>query len=241
MSTLYEILGRIFRFIYDTLVGLGPEPSSVSYYAMALLVMAVIYKLLTIPLTIQQAKATKKTAELQPKIEELKKKYGYNQEILNQKIQEFQKENNATQAGCSSCLMIIVQFVIVIALFGVIREPAKYLFDNPEQINTIARNFFWIPDLSLADPTGWLLALLNSGTQMLVSFLSQQNTPGVSEQAQSSQKMMLYILPVVFFFMFRTMPAGLVLYWTAGNVIEIVVKLITKGITSRQLKTNEVQ
>lgn len=241
MNTLYQILGRVFKFIYDTLVGLGPEPEQISYYAIALLVMAVIYKLLTIPLTVQQAKATKRTAELQPKIEELKKKYGYNQEILNQKIQEFQKENNATQAGCSSCLMIIVQFVIVIALFGVIREPAKYLFDNPDQINTIARNFFWIPDLSLPDPTGWLIALLNSGSQMLVSFLSQSNQPGVNEQAQSSQKMMLYILPIVFFFMFRSMPAGLVVYWTAGNVIEIIVKLVTKFITNRQLKTNEVQ
>lgn len=241
MGILTQILGRIFKFIYESLVGMGQEPSQISYYAMAILVMALLYKLLTIPLTIQQAKATQKSAALQPQIEELKKKYGYNQEILNQKIQEFQKENNATQATCSSCLLIIVQFIIVIALFNVIKEPAKYLFDNPQDIENIARNFFWIPDLSETDPTGFLIALLNSGTQLVVSYLSQMNTPAVNAQAQQSQKMMLYMMPIVFFFVFRTMPAGLVLYWTAGNVIEIIVKLITKGVTAKRLEANEVQ
>lgn len=235
-NPLTQILGKIFKIIYETLVGLGQEPSQVSYYAIAILVMAVIYKLITIPLTIQQTKATQKTMALQPQIEELKKKYGYDQQILQRKIQELQKENNATQAGCSSCLLIILQFVIVIALFNVIRNPGNYI-----DIENIARNFFWIPDLSLADPTGFVIALLNSGTQLIVSYLSQANTPAVSEQAQSSQKMMLYMLPIVFFFVFRTMPSGLVLYWTFGNLIEIAVKLITRAVTARKLENSEVR
>lgn len=235
-NPLTQILGTIFKYIYETLVGLGSEPSQVSYYAIAILVMAVIYKLITIPLTIQQTKATQKTMALQPQMEELKKKYGYDQQILQRKIQELQKENNATQAGCSSCLLIIIQFVIVIALFNVIRNPGNYI-----DIQNISRNFFWIPDLSEADPTGFVLALLNSGTQLVVSYLSQANTPAVSEQAQSSQKMMLYMLPIVFFFVFRTMPAGLVLYWTFGNLIEIAVKSITRAVTARKLENSEVR
>ena len=123
MQFLYKILGSIFRYIYEALVNLGNEPAQVSYYAMALLIMAVIYKLITIPLTIQSAKQTQKAAALQPQIEELKKKYGYDQQIFQKKVQELQKENNATQAGCSGCLMMIVQMVIVIALFQVIRNP----------------------------------------------------------------------------------------------------------------------
>jgi len=228
LQALSNLLGKVFKFIYESLVNIGAEPANISYYAIALLIMAVIYKLITIPLTLQSTKAQKKTQELQPQIEELKKKYGYDQQILNQKIQEFQKENNATAAGCSGCLMMVLQLVIVIALFAVVREPGKYLFDNPADIEKIRRNFFWINDLSTADPTGFVLALLNSLTQVAVSFLSQVSTGAESPQAEQTQKMMMYGMPIMFFFVFRTMPAGLVLYWVAGNIIEILFKGTTR-------------
>lgn len=238
MQFLSQILGGIFKFIYEWLVALGNEPTNISYYAMALLAMAVLYKLITIPLTIQSMKQTQKAQALAPQMEELKKKYGYDQQIYQKKVAEFQKENNASQAGCAGCLMMILQLVIVMALFAVIREPHKYLFpENPNQINEIAKNFFWINDLSKADPTGFVLALLNSGTQLLVTMLG---TTGAQTPGMENQKMMFYMLPIVFFFVFRTMPAGLVLYWTAGNIIEIIVKLITKAVSANKLDVKEV-
>ena len=237
LGFLSEILGRIFKFIYEYLVALGNEPSQVSYYAMALLIMAVIYKLITIPLTIQSLKQTQKAAQLQPQMEELKKKYGYDQNIYNQKVQEFQRENNVAGAGCSGCLMMILQLVIVIALFAVIREPAKYLFDNPEDIDKIARNFFWIKDMSLPDPTVFVLPLLNSLTQLLVTYLGQTASAGPNMKQQQT---MMYMLPIVFFFLFMKMPAGLLLYWAFGNMIEIVVKLINKAVSANKSGENEV-
>lgn len=243
MQYLSQILGRIFKFIYEWLVGLGNEPTSISYYALALLAMAVIYKLITIPLTIQSAKQTAKTQALAPQLEEIKKKYGYDQQIYQKKVAEFQKENNVSQAGCSGCLLMILQLVIVMALFRVIKEPGVYLFDDPEKINHIAKNFFWVNDLSLPDP-GYILIpflnilpLLNSLSQLLVTMLGQN---GPSNPAMESQKTMFYMLPLVFFFLFRNMPAGLVLYWTAGNIIEIIVKLITKAASTNKNEVKEV-
>lgn len=234
MQFLTDLLGGLFRYIYETLVSLGAETSSISNLAMAFIIMAVVYKLLTIPLTIQQTKATKKTAELQPKIDEIKKKYGYDQQILNQKLQEFQKENNVATAGCSGCLVMILQLVIVFALYNVVQYPGYYLFDNPEKIQQIARNFFWIEDLALSDKTGFVLAALNSLTQMGVSYLSQGTMGAQTEQAQQTQKMMMYGLPLIFFFIFRNMPAGLVLYWIVGNIIEIAVRSVGKIITIKK-------
>lgn len=238
LGFLSEILGRIFKFIYEYLVALGNEPAQVSYYAIALLIMAVIYKLITIPLTIQSLKQTQKAAQLQPQMDELKKKYGYDQNIYNQKVQEFQKENNVAGAGCSGCLMMILQLVIVIALFAVIREPGKYLFDNPEDIEKIAKNFFWIKDLSIPDPTVIVLPLANSLTQLLVTYLGQNSN---TAPAMQQQQTMMYLLPIVFFFLFMKMPAGLLLYWAAGNIIEIVVKLINRAVTANKLNVNEVE
>lgn len=238
LGFLSEILGRIFKFIYEYLVALGNEPAQVSYYAIALLIMAVIYKLITIPLTIQSLKQTQKAAQLQPQMDELKKKYGYDQNIYNQKVQEFQKENNVAGAGCSGCLMMILQLVIVIALFAVIREPGKYLFDNPGDIEKIAKNFFWIKDLSIPDPTVIVLPLANSLTQLLVTYLGQNSN---TAPAMQQQQTMMYLLPIVFFFLFMKMPAGLLLYWAAGNIIEIVVKLINRAVTANKLNVNEVE
>lgn len=223
MSFLSDLLGKLFRFIYETLNNIGAGTANISEYAMALIVMGLVYKLITIPMTIQQTKNQKRTMELQPKIEELKKKYGYDQQILNQKLQEFQKENNIATAGCSGCLMLIIQLIIVYALFAVVREPGKYLFDNPEQINQISRNFFWINDLSLADPTGFVFALLNSLTQLGVTYLSQNSVTQAAAGGQNTQ-MMLYMMPILFFFFFRTMPSGLILYWIVGNIVEIVIR-----------------
>lgn len=239
LDFLKEILGRVFRFIYDYLVGLGNEPTSISYYAIALLLMAVIYKLITIPLTIQSLKQTQKAAELQPQMDELKKKYGYDEQIYTQKLQEFQREHNVAGAGCTGCSMMIIQLVIVIALFGVIREPAKYLFDNPSEINKIARNFFWVKDLNLPDPTKFVLAGLNSLSQFLVTFLGQN--ANANNPAMQNQQTMMYMLPIVFFFVFMGMPAGLLLYWVAGNIIEIIVKLIGKAVNANKLEVNEVE
>lgn len=229
LEPLSQLLGRVFKFIYEYLVSLGNEPAQVSYYAIALLIMAVIYKLITIPLTVQSLKQTQKMSELQPEMDELKKKYGYDQQIYQQKVQELQKEHNVAGAGCSGCLLMILQLIIVIALFAVIKEPAKYLFDNPDEINKIARNFFWINDLSLKDPTGFVLALANSVTQFLVSYLGQ-SANAANNPAMQQQQMMMYMLPIVFFFLFIKMPAGLLLYWVFGNIIEIIVKLINKAV-----------
>ncbi|MDO4778005.1 MAG: YidC/Oxa1 family membrane protein insertase [Tissierellia bacterium] len=224
MDFLSNLLGQLFKFIYDTLESTGVNISDVSNLAIALILMSLVYKVITMPLTIQQTKNSQKTAELQPKLDEIKKKYGYDQQILNQKIQEFQKENNMASAGCSGCLLLIVQMVIVFALFNVVREPGKYLFEDPNQINNIAKNFFWIDNLFMADPTGFVFALLNSLTQLAVAYLSQNSATSQTQQAAQTQKMLMYGLPIIFFVFFRTMPAGLVLYWISGNIVEIIIK-----------------
>ena len=240
LEPLSKILGKIFKAIYEYLVSMGNEPAQVSYYAIALLLMAVIYKLITIPLTIQSLKQTRKTAELQPQLDELKKKYGYDQEIYTKKVQEFQKEHNLAGAGCSGCLLMILQLVIVIALFQVIKNPAMYLFDDPKKIDEIAKNFFWVKDLSLVDPTGFVLALVNSLSQLLVTYLGQSQNASAAPGMQSQQSMM-YIMPIAFFFIFMKMPAGLLLYWVAGNIIEIVVKLIGNSVNANKLSVDEVK
>lgn len=219
MDILSNLLGQLFSFIYNTVHSMGLGSETFSTYAITLIVMGLIYKLLTIPMTLQTARQQRKQKEMQPELDRLKKKYGYDQQIYQQKMMEFQKENNMMQGCGGSCLTFILQMVIVFALYNVIREPQNYLA-NYDSIN---RAFFWIPDLALMDPTGFVLPLVNSVSQLGYQLLNQNNMSTPGGQANGMQTMM-YIMPVMFFFIFRTLPAGLVLYWTVGNLIEILIR-----------------
>ena len=218
MGFLSDLLGKLFSFIYETIEAIGIESANVSAYAYTLIAMGLIYKLLTIPMTLQAAKSQKKQQEMQPELDKLKKKYGYDQEIYQKKLMEFQKENNMMQGCGGTCLTFILQMVIVFALYNVIRNPQDYL----KNYESMSRVFFWIPDLAKMDPTGFVLPLINSVSQLGYQFLNR-STVQSSAQAGGMQTMM-YAMPIVFFFVFRTLPAGLVLYWSVGNVVEIIIR-----------------
>lgn len=218
MEFLSSILGQFFKFIYESAESLGIGGGNFSTYAIAVIAMGLVYKLITIPMTIQSAKNAKKQREMQPELDKIKQKYGYDQQIYQKKLQEFQKENNMMQGCGSTCLTVILQMVIIFALYNVVKEPEKYLtgFSN------INRAFLWVPDLSLADPTGFALPLINSLSQLGYQFLNR--TPAQTQSQVGGMQTMLFILPIVFFFVFRTLPAGLVLYWSVGNIIEIIIR-----------------
>ena len=220
------------KAVYQMLVGLGSEPSGISYFAMTILAMAVLSKLLTLPLTIKQGKASQKMQQISPQLEEIKRKYGYDERIMQQKTMEFYKENNVSQVGCSSCLPLIIQLIIILALFQVLRNPENYLFDNAAEFQKIAKNFFWIQDLSKADPYFYALPLFNAISQFAIQWLSP-STQQQAAAAGNSMMMMMYIMPVMIFFLSLNWAAALLLYWAFGNLLEILVRgmmmLLGKG------------
>lgn len=229
MQELYNVLGAIMRFFYE-LVQQVPEPEFLSHYAMAIMLMAIFAKILTMPLTLKSAKASQKMAEVKPELDELKKKFGYDERILQQKTMEYYKENNINQMGCSSCLPQIINLVIILALFNVMRNPELYIFDDPSKLQEIQRNFFWIPDLILADPFWFGLPLINTASQILMTKLNPSTQQSAAAGGQTAQSMMLmqYGMPIMFFFLFLNFSSGLLLYWAFGNVVEIVIRLIMR-------------
>ena len=227
------------RWVYETLQSTGSEPSMVSHLAITFMAMAVVSKLISFPFTLRQSKTSQKMSEINPKLEELRKKYGYDERILQQKTMEFYKENNVAQQGCSSCLPLIVQMIILLALFGVMRAPEAYLFDSPEKMQHISKNFFWISNLMEPDPYWFALPLINSLTQILVQRMNPQmkQAANAGGSAASSMNTMMYTMPIVFFFVFLRFPAGLLLYWAFGNILEVVVRGIL--LLFRHRRSNE--
>ena len=106
-------------------------------YGLAMIVFAVIVQLVLLPITMKSKKSMMKMSRLQPKMQEIQRKYANDQQKQNEAMQQLQKEEGATM-GCGGCLWSFVPMLILIPLFTVIRQPIVYILgeslETAEQI-----------------------------------------------------------------------------------------------------------
>lgn len=95
-------------------------------YGVALILFAIIVRLVLLPITAKSKKSMMKMSRLQPKIQAIQKKYANDQKKQQEAIQALQKEEGASM-GCGGCLWSLVPLLILIPLYAVIREPLMYL------------------------------------------------------------------------------------------------------------------
>lgn len=181
-------------------------------YVLVVLILTILIKLLTQPLMNKQMRSTRRMQLLAPEVEEIKKRYATNPQKMNQLTMELYKEHGASPTA--GCLPLLIQMPILIAFYNAIRRLAENPL-NPE--------YFQIPwiggplDLGQPDPTGIVLPLIAA----LATFLQQLiSTANVKDR---QQRMMLVIFPVFFFFMVRSFPAMLALYWIFYSVIGALI------------------
>lgn len=222
---LGNILGGLLKFVYDLVANLGNEPENFSFFAMAIIITTILFKLLLLPLNIQQIKSTKKVSEIQPELQKIQKKYKSDPQTQQIKLQELYKKHNYNPMA--GCFPMLIQLPIMLAFFAVFREPAKYAFTNPEIYSNMNKSFFWISNLENPDAIMWGLPLLAAVSTLGLNKVMQPPTGG-DPAAASTQKMMTMFLPVMIFFSARSFAAGLALYWIIGNLFTIVQQLIMK-------------
>jgi YidC/Oxa1 family membrane protein insertase len=180
-------------------------------YGVAIILLTVITKVLFFPLTIKSMTSMKAMQALQPQINALRSKYKSDPQRLQRETMELYRTHKVNPLG--GCLPMVVQIPIFYALYVALSVSVD--IQNAPFI-CFGRLFgvdLWICDLAAHDPTYVLPILM--GISM---FIQQKMTPVMGDPRQA--KMMLF-MPVVFTFMFLNLPAGLVLYWTLSNVLQI--------------------
>lgn len=190
----------------------------VGNYGIAIIIFTIIIKFALYPLTAHQLKATKRMQEIQPKIQDIQKKYANDKEKMNTKIMELYKEEKVNPAG--GCLPLLIQMPIIFGLFSLLRTPADYITD-PILLQAVHDSFLWIPDLSQPDP--WVLPIL-AGVSTYFSF--NMSSQGTSAQ-NPSLKVLQYVFPVMIIWWGRSFPAGLTLYWFISTVFQLVQQFFT--------------
>lgn len=196
--------------------------SVVINWGIAIIIITIIVKTLMYPLTKTQYTSMAKMRDLQPKIAQLKERFGGDRQKMSQGMMELYRKEKVNPAG--GCLPMIIQMPIFLALYWVFLESVELRH---------ASFGLWITDLSSPDPY-YILPIL-----MGASMYIMQKMQPVTMQDPMQQKVMQY-MPVVFSVFFFFFASGLVLYWFVSNVISIIqMKIIFSAMEKNKNKDKD--
>ena len=192
-------------------------------YGLAIILLTIMVRLLTLPMSIKGQRSMMRMQRLQPQIERIREKHKDDQERLNREMVDLYKRNHVNPLG--GCLPMVVQLPVFFGLYEALLNAIELRH---------APFVGWIKDLSAPDCLH--LALIPTlpmtschGIPVLVilmtitAFVQQWMAPKQPDPSQ--QKMMMY-MPVAFSLIFVNMPAGLTLYYFSSNLLGVVQQFI---------------
>ena len=104
-------------------------------YGLALILFAIIVRLVLVPINAKSKKSMMKMSRLQPRIQEIQRKYADDKQKQNEAIQKLQQEEGATM-GCGGCLWSFVPLLIMLPLYHVVRQPIQYMLHESAETAT---------------------------------------------------------------------------------------------------------
>ena len=190
-------------------------------YGLAIIFIGFLIWLIFFPITWSGIRMTRMMGKLQPQIEKLRKEYGKDAQRMNREMLQLYQKHKVNPL--SGCLPLFFQMPIFIALFQVLNR-------SPELRGA---TFLWIKDLSAPDallrfPTAIpllgnslnILPMLMAVGMFFQQRLSQPAQVAVTEEQEVQQKIFRW-LPLLFGFIFYSLPSGLVLYWVTNTTLTL--------------------
>lgn len=240
---------QLIDFLNETAARL-PLPDNVSSYAVALILVGVAVKIITWPLTAAQMRSMRKMQEVQPQLQELQKKYANDREKQAQAQMELFRANGVNPLG--GCLPMFVQLPILFGLYQAITHLGK----PPGTGVLMKERFLWIPDLSVCEPTLKLLCkdsppggvfglsipilvIVMTSAQMVYQKFSTPPQNTNDPQAQAMQAVFKW-MPLMFAFIFASLPSGLVLYYTVFTLANVVQQVWSRRNLAKHAAPVEV-
>ncbi len=217
----HSVLGQVF----------GPESGAA--WALSIVGLTLLIRAALIPLFVKQIKSSRNMQLIQPKVKELQKKYGHDRERLAQETMKLYKDSGTNPFA--SCLPILLQMPIFLALFrllshaakgegkGVLTETLAAQFGNAELFGSVPISAKLIGadgNVGVMVFAGFLVLAMTATTFLTQRQLMSKNMPAdaLSGPYAQQQKMLLYVLPVVFAVGGVAFPIGVLLYWTTSNL-----------------------
>lgn len=177
-------------------------------YGIAIIILTILLKTFTFPLTYKSMKSMKDMARLQPQLQKLREKYKDDREALNREMMVLMRSHGYNPMA--GCLPILIQMPIFFALYRVLYSSID-LYHAPFAL--------WIHDLSAPDKIYVTPVLL-----AITMFVQQKLTPNTATDPMQAK--MLQFMPLIFGAFMLTLPSGLTLYMLVNAIASIVQQLI---------------
>ncbi|MGI8926450.1 MAG: YidC/Oxa1 family membrane protein insertase [Tepidiformaceae bacterium] len=239
------MIGDVFRIaLMDPMINFLVILTNVLFgsFGLAIIAFTIIIRVATFPLTLRQLHQTRAMQGLQPRVQEINKKFSDPKRRQEETMKAY-REMGVNPLGCLGPMLL--QFPILIALFYAIR---KTLPESPEALEGLASHLYsWsyiqhaVPlrehfiglDLrSSPNDAGllsleWLMVILVG----LTTWVQTKTTVTVTtdERARAQQQMMAYMMPLMIAFFALSFPAGVSLYWIVNSLVGIGFNILTYG------------
>jgi YidC/Oxa1 family membrane protein insertase len=232
MAPLYYVISAIlvgFHKVWGNVFA----PDSGAAWVLSIICLTLVIRILLIPLFVKQIKSSRNMQLIQPKVKELQKKYGHDREKLAQETMALYRETGTNPFA--SCLPILLQMPIFLALFRLIDQAAKHpeterglmtqtlneQFGDAVFLGAKISDTFLDTDLLGVRILAAILVIAMTATTFLTQRqLMSKNMPAdaLTGPYAQQQKLLLYVLPVVFAVGGIAFPVGVLFYWTTSNL-----------------------
>ena len=206
-------------------------------FGVSILVFTIMVRVVMFPLTVRQSRQLKSMNAIQPKVKEIQAKFAKDRQRITQETMRIYKENGVNPIGCLGPL--VIQFPIWIGLYQAILQTLPAAPDRliglsghlyswlPQVHEVIPLNsaFLWL-DLALPDRTPVLPVLVGASMYLVQKMTSM---PSADPRQASTNRMMLWMMPLMFGFFTMQFPSGLAIYWVVSNAVGVVIQGFVTG------------
>ena len=212
-----------------------------SSFGLSIIAFTILVRSAMIPLTLKQSRQMKAMSEIQPEMKKVQERFPDDKARVQKEMMRLYREKGVNPLGCLGPM--IIQMPIFIGLFWALRGT---LPSTPERLAHLSRHLYsWLPQvhqvvpldgdflwLNLAkyssdNPAPYLLPVLVGASMWLMQKMTTM--PSATPQQQSTNRMMLWMMPIMFGFFTLNFETGLALYWIVSNIIGIVIQGFITG------------
>ncbi len=234
-SGLFSPIERVLKWSLEMIFRL------VKNWGVAIIVLTIILKIILFPLNKSSSMGSLKMQQIQPQMQAIQEKYKDDQQKMSLELSNLYKEAGYNPA--SGCLPMILQMLILLSLYNV--------FNNYFEFRGAPFIRGWIDDLSVGDKIwSWeknipiisgftqntirLLPIIYTLSQLLNGKITQYGGAAAGGRNKGQMALMMYGLPIIFFFILYNVPSGLLLYWAVSNVLQIGQQLLINSMMKKK-------
>jgi len=205
LSPLENVMKSILDFFHAT-VGLP--------WAWSIIAVTIVVRVALVPLAVRQIHSMQALQAHAPEMKEIQRKYKGDRQRQSEELQKFYKENNINPAA--SCLPLLAQFPVFIALYFTLRHQAKHITGTWLSVVHLDKHVtgHW---------SGFVLLAIYAGSQISSTYF-------MGTTMDKTQRTIMMILPLAFLTVVSRFPTGLVLYWMTTNLWTVGQGLITRRL-----------